>query len=106
LSRFQPTPAYRIFLDLLVKERQTRNVTQDELAGRLALSHTQIAAFENGQKQLDFVQTREWCLALGVTFLDFMVQLDREITAQIPDAFTAPAANAESEQEPKEGGAK
>ena len=84
MSRFQPTPAYRIFLQLLVKERQGRNVTQDELAGRLELSPAQVAALESGKQQIDFVQTRKWCQALGVTFLDFMVQLDREITAAEP----------------------
>lgn len=78
--RFTPTPAYRIFLDLLVKERQTRNVTQDELAGSLSLSPAQIAAFESGQRQIDIVQTMEWCQALGASFSDFMVQLDAEIT--------------------------
>ena len=99
--RFQPTPAYRIFLDLLVKERTDRGVTQEELATRLALSPAQIAAFELGHKQIDFVQTREWCQALGVTFLDFMIQLDREITAQLLDT-NAPDADAEQ----TEGGTK
>lgn len=91
MSRFQPTPAYRIFLELLVKARTDRGVSPEELATRLGLSPAQVAAFELGKRQLDFVQTRQWCLALGASFLDFMVKLDREITAQLPDA---PAANA------------
>ncbi len=82
--RFQPTASYQIFLDLLVKERTDRNVSQEELATRLGLSPAQAAAFELGHKQLDFVQTRQWCQALGASFLDFMVNLDREITAQLP----------------------
>lgn len=101
MSRFQPTPAYRIFLDLLVKARTERNITQEELAARLSLSPAQIAAFESGTRQIDLVQTMEWCLALGVSFLDFMVKLDQAITAQLPDANDA--TDADSEQE---GGAK
>jgi transcriptional regulator with XRE-family HTH domain len=98
--RFQPTPSYRIFLDLLVKERTDRSFSQEELATRLDLSPAQIEKFELGHKQIDFVQTREWCQALGVTFLDFMVNLDREITAQLSDT-NAPDADADAE-----GGAK
>jgi transcriptional regulator with XRE-family HTH domain len=92
--RFQPTPAYRLFLQLLVKERTDRGVTQEELATRLELSPAQIEKFEVGHKQIDFVQTRQWCQALGVTFLDFMIQLDREITAQLSDT-NAPGADFE-----------
>jgi transcriptional regulator with XRE-family HTH domain len=92
--RFQPTASYRIFLNLLIQERTDRNVTQEQLAARLDLSSAQIEKFELGHKQIDFVQTREWCQALGVTFLDFMIQLDREITAQLLDT-NAPGADAE-----------
>ncbi len=86
MSRFKPTPDYRIFLELLVKARTERNVSPEELASGLSLSPAQVAAFELGQRQLDFVQTREWCLALGVSFLDFMVQLDQAIPAPDADA--------------------
>lgn len=92
--RFQPTSAYRLFLLHLIQARRDAGVSTEELATRLELSPAQIAAFELGHKQIDFVQTREWCVALGVSFLDFMVNLDREITAQLPDA------------NPEEGGAK
>jgi transcriptional regulator with XRE-family HTH domain len=84
--RFQPDASYQVFLDLLVQTRTDQDVTREELATRLELSPAQVAAFESGEKQLHFVQTREWCQALGVTFLDFMINLDREITAQLPDA--------------------
>ena len=95
--RFQPTPSYQIFLNLLVKERTDRGVTQEELATRLELSPAQIEKFELGHKQIDFVQTREWCQALGVTFLDFMIRLDREITAQLSDT-NEPGADAEAKR--------
>ena len=85
MSRFQPTASYRLFLQLLVKARTDQSISQEELANRLEISPAQIAAFESGQRQIDLVVTREWCLALGVPFLDFMVQLDREITAQLPE---------------------
>lgn len=84
--RFTPTGDYLIFLELLVQARRDAGVSKEELATRLSLSPAQVAAFESGERQIDFVQTRQWCIALGVPFLDFMVQLDREITAQLSDA--------------------
>ena len=98
--RFKPTADYRIFLALLVKARTDHNVTQEELANRLDLSPAQVDKFEKGERQLNFVQTREWCVALGVSFLEFMVKLDEEITAQVPDADApdADAPDADAEQ--------
>lgn len=104
MSRFKPTADYRIFLELLVQVRRDAGVSQEELATRLGLSPAQVAAYEIGERQLDFVQTRDWCLALGVPFLDFMVQLDREISAPFLQSET-PDADA-PDAEPTEGGAK
>ncbi len=84
--RFTPTADYLLFLHQLIQERRERNVSQEELATRLDLSPAQVAKYEMGERQLNFVQTREWCQALGVPFLEFMVRLDEEITAQLPDA--------------------
>jgi transcriptional regulator with XRE-family HTH domain len=78
--RFQPDAGYRIFLDLLVQTRTDQDVTPEELATRLELSPAQVAAFESGEKQLHFVQTREWCQALGVSFLEFMIELDAALS--------------------------
>lgn len=103
--RFTPTASYRIFLDLLVKARTDLGVSQEELATRLDLSPAQVAKYENGERQIDFVQTRDWCVALGVSFLDFMVRLDREITAQLSQnelSGDAPGTDAD----PTEGGAR
>ncbi len=82
MSRFKPTPSYTLFLDMLIQERTQRGVSIEELAKRLELTPAQVQAYESGHKQIDFVQTRHWCLALGVPFLDFMLRLDAAITAQ------------------------
>ena len=92
--RFTPTADYLLFLHQLIQERRDASVSQEELAKRLDLSPAQVAKYESGERQLNFVQTRDWCVALGVSFLDFMVKLDQEITAQQPDAET-PKADAE-----------
>ncbi len=99
--RFTPAEDYLLFLELLVQARRDRGVSTAELAHKLDLAPDQVAAFENGERQIDFVQTREWCLALGVPFLEFMVQLDREISAPFLQGETAatetPDADADAE---------
>lgn len=98
--RFTPTEDYLLFLELLVQARRDRGVSKAELAHKLDLAPAQVAAFENGERQLNFVQTRDWCVALGVSFLDFMLQLDREISAPFLPSADAPDAD------DTEGGAK
>jgi transcriptional regulator with XRE-family HTH domain len=93
--RLQPDAGYRVFLDLLVQTRTDQGVSLEELAERLELLPAQVAAFESGEKPLHFVQTREWCQALGVTFLDSMINLDREVTAQLPAASALDADQTE-----------
>ena len=66
--------------------RQDVGVTQEELATRLDLSLAQVKKFEIGHKQIDIVMPNAWHHSRGITFLDFMPRLDREITAQLPDA--------------------
>jgi transcriptional regulator with XRE-family HTH domain len=78
--RFQPDAGYEIFLYLLVQTRTDQDVSQEELATRLGLSPAQVAPFESGEKPLHFVQTREWCLALRVSFLEFMIELDAALS--------------------------
>ncbi len=96
--RFTPAEDYLLFLELLVQARRDRGVSQEEIAKRLGLSPDQVAKYEMGERQLNFVQTREWCVALGVSFLEFMVRLDGEITAQLPDADAPETPNADAER--------
>ncbi len=70
---------------MLIQERTDRGVSIEELASRLSLTPARVTAFESGERQIDFVQTRHWCIALGVPFLDFMLRLDAAITAQLSD---------------------
>ncbi len=98
--RFTPTASYLLFLHQLIQARRDRNVSQDELAKRLDLSPAQVAKYEMGERQLNFIQTREWCVALGVSFLEFMVKLDEEITAQLSQnelSESAETPNADAE---------
>lgn len=103
--RFTPTASYLLFLHKLIQERRDRNVSQEELVNRLGIATQMVAKYENGERQLDFVQTREWCQALGVSFLDFMIKLDEEITAQLSQNELSDAAAPDADADQTEGGA-
>jgi transcriptional regulator with XRE-family HTH domain len=83
MSRFTPSPGYRLFLTRLVEARTSRDLTIEQLADRLGLPATLIAAYEAGEKPLDFVQTRTWCLALDVDFTDFVLQVGQDMEANL-----------------------
>jgi transcriptional regulator with XRE-family HTH domain len=103
--RFQPDAGYRVFLYLLVQTRTDQDVTLEELAKRLELSPAQVAAFESGEKQLHFVQTREWCQALGFSFLEFMIELDAALATDatlFPDDTESLSTDTDADQ--TEGG--
>jgi transcriptional regulator with XRE-family HTH domain len=83
MSRFTPSPGYRLFLTRLVEARTSRNLTIEQLADRLGLPATLITAYEAGEKPLDFVQTRTWCLALDVDFTDFVLKVGQDMEANL-----------------------
>ena len=99
--RFRPDAHYRIFLDLLIQAREERSLTREELANRLDLSPIQITALELGQRQIDFVLTMEWCDALDIPFLGFMIQLDAAISNAPVEQTDEP-----TDADPTQGGAK
>jgi hypothetical protein len=59
---FQPSPGYQLFLLRLVQARVDRGFTREELADALGLTPEQVRAYEAGEVQLDFAETRVWCL--------------------------------------------
>lgn len=71
--------AYKVLLDLLVGARETRGVTQVELARRLEMTQSAISKVERGERRLDVVELHAWCRALGYSFLTLSKQLDAKL---------------------------
>ena len=57
---------YSELIQLLVKARKGNNITQEELAGKLAISRQNISKIEIGQRRLDVLELNDWLQALGV----------------------------------------
>lgn len=75
------TQADTVFRELLKELRLTQNVTQAQLAKRLGRPQSYVSKFENGDRQLDFVETAFLCDALGVKLENVARIFTRQLTA-------------------------
>lgn len=57
---------YSELIQLLVKARKGRAITQYELAVKLAISRQNISKIELGQRRLDVLELDDWLHALGI----------------------------------------
>lgn len=70
---------YDRFRDLLRTVREDAGVSQSGLAERIGWTQTQISKCERGERRLDLIETRRWCLALDVSFVDFVSLLESKL---------------------------
>ena len=68
---------YSVLLRELRKARKRSGLSQEELAERLGESQSFVSKCERGERRLDVVELRSFCNVIGVSFLDFMTQVDR-----------------------------
>jgi DNA-binding transcriptional regulator YiaG len=65
---------------LLVKElktaREKKELTQADVASRLGQTQSFVSKVERGERRLDVVELRAFCLALGISFSAFMKGID------------------------------
>lgn len=74
---------YRVMLQLLQQMRKEMGVTQTDLMRRLDLDQSSISRIETGDRRIDPIELRKYCIAIGVPFVDFVAQLE---TLLAPDA--------------------
>lgn len=66
-----------VFLRLLRKERKKADLTQDQLADRLGATQSFVSKCERGERRLDVVELRDWCLALGISLDTFARRFEK-----------------------------
>ncbi|RYD69271.1 MAG: XRE family transcriptional regulator, partial [Verrucomicrobiaceae bacterium] len=86
MSDFRPTASYTVFLRHLVRVRIDSGTSPTELAKRLEIPVETVREIEAGKTPLDFVQTRAWCLAIGIDFTAFVLQVGKDIEANFAGA--------------------
>ena len=59
------TPEYKKFVEILLRARVEKDVSQIELSKRLGKTQQFVSRCEVGERRLDFVEFCEWSDALG-----------------------------------------
>lgn len=68
-------PRYVQFIELLKQARETAEITQVELAKRLAKHQSYVAKVENLDRRLDIVELVDWLHALKIVPQEFTNRL-------------------------------
>lgn len=80
------TREYQQMLALLRAKRTDAQVSQVELARRLAWTQADVSKCETGVRRLDVIELRIWLKALGYELADFV----RELDSSAPFCLTRP----------------
>jgi transcriptional regulator with XRE-family HTH domain len=71
--------AYQILIDCLREARQAASITQTALAKKLRSDQSYVSKYERAERRLDVIEVRAICVALGVTFRDFIVSFEKAL---------------------------
>lgn len=74
--------AYQQLLSLLRSKRLEMGITQEELASRLGVGQGIVSKIETHERRLDLIELREICLALGISFPEFVMEFDTNLTQE------------------------
>lgn len=69
--------AYAQFLKRLRETREAAGLTQADLAGRLRQSQSFVSKCERGERRIDVVELRDFCVAMGITLEKFVKSFER-----------------------------
>jgi len=72
---------YVTFLGLLTEFRKAARLTQGNVAQNLGIGTTQsfVSKCERGERRIDIVELREFCIALSVPFDQFISELESRL---------------------------
>jgi transcriptional regulator with XRE-family HTH domain len=68
-----------MLLFLLKEIRQKNGITQVELAQKLGVPQSFVSKYESGERQLDILELRQICQFVGISFDNFVRQLEEKI---------------------------
>lgn len=70
------TEEYALFLRHLRNSRQKVGLTQAQVADKLNQTQSFVSKCERGERRIDVIELRVFCIALGISFNDFIKQLE------------------------------
>lgn len=63
---------YKLFLEMLRASRERTGLTQGDVATKLSATQSFVSKCERGERRLDIVELRAWCIALGISLDEFV----------------------------------
>lgn len=73
---------YSHFLEKLRQARESKGLTQTEIAARLGQTQSFISKVERGERRVDIVELWAFCNAIGEKFSVFVQELDDNFRAK------------------------
>ncbi len=73
------SPGQQHFIALLKQARLDAGLQQRDLAEKLGTSQSVVSKIETGERQVDLLELRQVCLALGVGLDEFVRRLERAL---------------------------
>lgn len=67
---------------LLRRARIEAKLSQEDLAGLLGRTQSEVSKVERGVRSVDLIELRRWTAAVGVSFVEFVEALDQKLTAK------------------------
>ena len=74
---------YHQIIGRLRSKRESKNVTQVQLAEMLGVKQTFISKIETCDRRLDLIELRQICQVLNISFVDFVAEVERDILRQV-----------------------
>lgn len=69
-----------LLIDLLRKAREDAGLRQVDLANKLGKNQSYVSKYETGEKILDFVEVRNICKAISISFLEFVKRFEDNLS--------------------------
>ena len=73
---------YHQIIGRLRSKRESKNVTQVQLAEMLGVKQTFISKIETCDRRLDLIELRQICQVLNISFVDFVAEVARDILSK------------------------
>ena len=73
---------YRILIKALRYLRESKGITQEQVADKLNISQGIISKIESCERRIDLIETRTICAALECNFIDFIKTIEDELSKQ------------------------
>lgn len=68
---------YKLLINILRNKREGKGLTQGQLAERLGITQAIVSKIETYERRIDVIELRKICLALDISFVDFIIETEK-----------------------------